>query len=304
MFEYGGAWGSSIYQKTALIVLSIIFISGFFVYFFRQKSHYFISSWASIKSWVIAAPLLFIIFGLPSPFPLIILTLIALNGSKIFFQILGMYHRSNFVIICYLGIIGLGVASYKNWITFYNAMPMIVLALACLVPLFRNNYKHMIQYISLTLLGFIFLGWSFMHLGLLLVNPEGVYQVMYLIILTEFCDNTILATSRYFPGPKLFNRIDNKRSLWAMVFSIFLTLLLAGAMKYLLPDNNEKYWLTAGLVASLGGVLGDIMMAVIRKDSGVKVVGAFIIGRGDFLRRVDRLIFVAPIFYYAMYFLG
>ncbi|HPI39571.1 MAG TPA: phosphatidate cytidylyltransferase [Pseudobdellovibrionaceae bacterium] len=300
MLDAGGAWASPIYQKTAFIVLSIIFISGLFVYFFRQKSHYFISSWASIKSWVIAAPLLFIIFGLPAPFPLVILTLIAMNGSKIFFQILGMYHRSYFVLICYAGIIGLAIASYKNWITLYNAMPMIVLALSCLIPLLRNNYKQMIQYISLTLLGFIFLGWSFMHLGLLLVNPEGIYQVMYLIILTEFCDNTILAISRSFPGRKLFNRIDNKRTISATLFSILLTLLLSAAMKFLLPDNNEKYWLTAGLVASLGGVLGDLVMTVVRKDAGVKVVGAFIIGRGDFLRRMDRLIFVAPIFYYVM----
>jgi phosphatidate cytidylyltransferase len=304
MFFLGGAWESPVYQKTALIVLSIIFISGFFVYFFRKKSHYFISSWASIKSWVLAAPLLFVIFGFPEPIPLVILTLIAVSGAKVFFQILGMYHRSYFVLISYLGILGLGLASYYQWITLYNAMPMIVLALACLVPLLRNSYKQMIQYISLTLLGFIFLGWSFMHLGLILGNENGVYQVMYLIILTEFCDNTILAISRYFPQPKMFSRIDSRRTLLGTAFSIFLTLVLAGMMKYLLPDNNEKYWLSAGLVASLGGVLGDLVMTVVRKDAGVKVVGSFIIGRGDFLRRMDRLIFVAPIFYYVMTWLN
>ncbi|MGZ3653322.1 MAG: phosphatidate cytidylyltransferase, partial [Bdellovibrionota bacterium] len=65
-----------------------------------------------------------------------------------------------------------------------------------------------------------------------------------------------------------------------------------------------QYWLVAGLVASVGGLFGDLIMMVMRKDAGVKDVGPFILGRGDFLQRMDRLIFVAPIYYYVMRSLG
>jgi phosphatidate cytidylyltransferase len=41
-------------------------------------------------------------------------------------------------------------------------------------------------------------------------------------------------------------------------------------------------------------------MSAIRRDAGVRIVGPFILGRGDFLHRMDRLIFVAPIYYYLM----
>jgi phosphatidate cytidylyltransferase len=44
-------------------------------------------------------------------------------------------------------------------------------------------------------------------------------------------------------------------------------------------------------------------MSVVRRDLGVRIMGAFILGRGDFLHRMDRLIFVAPIYYYIMQFL-
>jgi phosphatidate cytidylyltransferase len=71
----------------------------------------------------------------------------------------------------------------------------------------------------------------------------------------------------------------------------------------LLPDGSEKYWLVSGLIASLGGVVGDLVMSVVRRDLGVRIMGAFILGRGDFLHRMDRLIFVAPIYYYIMQFL-
>ena len=289
-----------IYRQTALTTLAIVFASGLIVYLFRTQNYYFKGAWASIKSWLFVAPIMFVVFSFPNPAPLIVLTLMSVYGAKAFFQIMGMYHRNYFVIICYLGIYGLGVASYYNWVSLYNQLPIIVLGVSCLVPLLRDNYKRMIQYISITLLAFIFLGWSFMHLGLILNLEKGLYQIMYLVVLTEFCDNTNLAISRYFRSFRLFKRIDPKRTLGSTVVSVILTLALAGFMRWLLPDQGDKYWYTSGLVASLGGLLGDLVMTVVRRDAGVKIVGPFIIGRGDFLTRIDRLIFVAPIYYYVM----
>lgn len=298
-----GALSSPVYQETALWVLSLLFISGIAVYFLRQKNYYFVVSWASIKSWLLVAPILFILMGLPQPWPLVVLTLLAILGAKIFFQLMGMYHRSYFVVICYAGIYALGWSAYAGREDLYNLLPMIVLGASCLVPLIRNNYKRMIQYISLTNLAFVFLGWSFMHLALIMQLEKGLYQLMYLVILTEFCDNTNIAISRYVGKFKLFDRIDPKRSVESTLVSAAFTITLAFAMRHLLPDGSEVYWLAAGIVASFGGMLGDLIMNVIRRDAGIRVTGAFILGRGDFLHRMDRLIFVAPIYYYVTRFL-
>ncbi len=294
------AWDSVVYQQTVGIVLGTIFIGAIVNYLLRKKNQYSLVAWASIKSWLIFAPIMFGLLGLKYPIPFITLSLLALFGAKIFFQIMGMYHKSFFVYICYLGILGLSWAAYNDNLVIYNALPMAVLGLSCLVPLIIRDYKNMIQYMSLTLLGFIFLGWSFMHLGLILNFENGIYQVMYLIILTEFCDNTNLALSGYFRGEKIFAEIAQRRTLLSTAFSIILTIALAYGMRHLLPDRGEKYWLASGIVASFGGVIGDLVMSVIRKDAGVKTVGLFILGRGDFLQRMDRLIFVAPIFYFVM----
>lgn len=299
-FSAPAAWESPVYRQTVLIVLLVIFAGASVNFIFRKKSHYFMIAWASIKSWLFLAPIMFVLMGLSAPWPIIFLTLLAIYGAKAYFQILGMFHQTYFVWICYLGIFGLGVFSQMNNLAVYNEMPMMVLGLSCLVPLIQRNYKNMIQYISLTLLGFIFLGWSFMHLGLILNFENGIYQVMYLIILTEFCDNTNLAISRYFKGPKIISEINSKRTWISTGISILVTVLLAYGMRHLLPDRSEKYWLASGLIASFGGVIGDMVMTVLRRDAGVKIVSGFILGRGDFLQRMDRLIFVAPIYYFVM----
>lgn len=298
-----GAWASPIYKQTALTVLAFLFVSGLIVYFLRKKNHYFVVSWASIKSWLFVAPVLFGVFGLPDPWPLFAMCAIGIWGAKIFFQLMGMFHRSYFVFTCYAGILLLTYAVYSNNTDLYNLAPMIVLGFSCLVPLLRNNYKRMIQYISLTNLAFVFLGWSLMHLGLIIKFEQGIYQLMYLIILTEFCDNTNLAISRYVGSWKLFDRIDYKRTLESTLLAAAVTIALAFGMRHLLPDGSEKYWLTAGLIASFGGFIGDMVMTVVRRDAGIRVMGAFVLGRGDLLQRMDRLIFVAPIYYYVMLYL-
>lgn len=297
------AWTDPVFFRTAVIVLTVIFGSGAVVYAFRRKNFYFISAWASIRSWLLAAPLMFLAFSAPPPWPLLFLTLLAVYGAKAFFQILGMYHRQVFVNICYAGIWALGYITFKGRLELYNLMPLIVLGAACLVPLVMNTHTQMIQFISLTLLAFVFLGWSFLHLGLLLQFPSGLYQILYLIVLTEFCDNTSIATSFYLRGEKLLPNIDPKRTWASTIASVLLTLVLAFAMRTLLPDDAEKYWLACGLVASVGGVLGDLTMTAIRRDAGARDAGPFIIGRGDILMRMDRLIFVAPIYFYVMHYL-
>jgi phosphatidate cytidylyltransferase len=298
--EITAAIYSPIYQQTVLTVLAVLFSSAAFIFLFRKKNYYFVVSWASIKSWLFFAPLLFLLLGLPNPWPFFFITMMGIYGAKIFFQLMGIYHRNYFVLICYFGIIGLGLAAYYDRHDLYNLLPMIVLGLSCFVPLLRNNYKRMIQYISLTNLCFVFLGWSLMHLALILKLEQGIYQLMYLIILTEFCDNTNLAISRYLGGKRLFDRIDHRRTWRGTFVSILITFALAFAMRHLLPEDSKYYWLTTAAIASLGGVFGDMLMIVIRRDAGIKVVGAFVLGRGDILHRMDRMIFVAPIYYYVM----
>ena len=302
LFATTAAWDSPVYRQTVLIVLIVIFAGAAVNFIFRKKNQYFMIAWASIKSWLILAPLMFGLMGMRAPIPIIFLTALAIYGAKVYFQILGMFQQSHFVYICYLGIIGLGVFGQMNSLAAYNEMPMFVLGLSCLVPLIKRDYKDMIQYMSLTLLGFIFLGWSFMHLGLILNFDNGIYQVMYLIILTEFCDNTNLALSRYLKGKgtKIISEINSRRTWLSTGISILITIALAWGMRFLLPNSSDKYWLASGLIASFGGVIGDMVMSVIRRDAGVKIVNGFILGRGDFLQRMDRLIFVAPIYYFVM----
>ncbi len=296
-------WQDPLYRQTFYIVMGFLGSLTFILFFFRNRSTHMQAGWASVRSWLIAAPILLGVLGLNGYWPLIILTLLAIWGAKIFFQMMGMYHRSNFVWATYIGILALGFFIQIGRKDLFNISPMIFLGAICLIPILRNSAKQMIQYVSLTLIAFSFTGWAFMHLGWLWQIGKGPYLVIYILVLTEFFDNMYLAVSRYFGKIKLFTRITPRRNLEGLLIAAGFTLILAFALRHLLPERSEEFWIASGLVAVLGGSMGDLVLSVIRRDLGIKDVGAFIIGRGDLLIVIDRLIFVAPIFYYVMAYL-
>ena len=53
----------------------------------------------------------------------------------------------------------------------------------------------------------------------------------------------------------------------------------------------------AGLAVGVGGQFGDLAVSVVKRDVGVKDMGAAIPGHGGLLDRIDSLAYAAPLFY-------
>lgn len=298
-----GLWQNPRYVETAALVTGGLVLLAAILFFLKRKGPPYTSAWASIKSWLFVAPLLFAAFALPKPWPLLFTTWMGVLSAKSFFQLVGMYHRSWFVWTTYFFIFAAGHMINEGWLEYYDLLPEIFLATILMIPLLRNSATHMIQYIALSLLAFLFWGWSFLHMGKLLMFPGGELMVLYLYLLTEVSENTSWACSRLFGRFKIFTKISSRVSVEGMIVAISVTMLLAWGMRHLLPDRSEKFWIASGLVAALFGRMGDLIINVFRRDLGVKNTGIFIIGRDGILTRVEKLMFVGPMFYYIFIYL-
>ncbi len=291
------------FQETAVVVFSAILIINVILTFLNRKDAQFKKGAASTMSWLLTVPFIFVFAGMAWPYPLAVLCIVSIYGAKNFFQMTGMYHRSNFVWACYFIIFFSTYCIYKQYVDIYNLMPMFMMFVVCLIPLLRNSYKHMVQYMALTLMNFCFI-WAFLHLGWIMEMQDGVYVMIYIIMLTEFFDTIYLAISRYLKNFKLIGNITPKRSLEGFIFAGAITLVLGWGMRHLLPVRTEYYWGAISLTCVLFGSTGDSVLAVVRRDLGIKVTDSFILGRGDFFSRLDRLVFVAPIAHYVLFLLG
>ena len=291
------------FKEAAVLIMGAILVINVIQTFLNRKDPAFKKGAASTMSWLFIVPFIFLFTGMQWPYPLAILCIISIYGAKNFFQMTGMYHRSNFVWATYLVIIFSSYCIYKDYIEIYNLMPMFMFMVICLIPLLRNSYKHMVQYKALSLMNFCFL-WAFLHLGWILKMDGGVYTVIYIIMLTEFFDTVYLSISRYLKNFKLISNITPKRSLEGFILAGMITVFLGWGMRHLLPVRTEFYWVAVSLTCVLFGSTGDSVLAVVRRDLGIKVTETFILGRGDFFSRLDRLVFVAPIAHYVLFLLG
>jgi phosphatidate cytidylyltransferase len=293
-----------LFQETTGLILGFLFLLAVIIYPLRKRNADLISGWASLQSWIIGAPLFLLIIGAKSPWPHVGIAIIAILGIKEFFQLTGMYHKSSFVWLTYIFVGAMAYSALEKNMALYNLLPMIFLAVAALIPVLQNNAKHMIQYTGLSLMATCFLGWALLHLLWILAWDKGPYVIIYISVITEVWDNLNLIIGRFWGKKKFVSNITPLRTVEGFLLAIPLTIFLAYGLRHLMVFRDWQYWLTASLVAVVAGSLGDLLLSAIRRDLGVRDTGAFIIGRGGFLDRLDRLIFVAPLFYYAILYLN
>lgn len=61
--------------------------------------------------------------------------------------------------------------------------------------------------------------------------------------------------------------------------------------------------LAAGLIISVAGFFGDVVISSIKRDLGIKDSGTLLPGHGGILDRMDSLIYTAPVFFHFLYYL-
>ncbi|MFG0257009.1 MAG: phosphatidate cytidylyltransferase, partial [Phycisphaerales bacterium JB043] len=80
------------------------------------------------------------------------------------------------------------------------------------------------------------------------------------------------------------------------------TVVVAGLTYFQLPQTlTWLHLVVGGVILSLCGQLGDLMLSSIKRDIGIKDTGSLIPGHGGLLDRIDSLILTSPA---AFHFLG
>lgn len=293
-------WNDPLFRESLGHFAILMALVGTGIFFNRKKSPLLKAAWASWISWCIAFPVLALLLALEGSWSLVGFVGLSIFGIREFYRITGMYDRYWYVWMSYIAVIATGLCIHFDYHLLYNLIPMILLYFVATIPIIQNEYKQMLQLISLSIIGYMMLGWGFLHLGWLAKWEFGARHLLLIILLTELCDTMNLGFSRIFGKTKWFAKIAPRRTIESFGLSFFFTLLFAFGLRHLLPERTEIYWISAAIAASLVGGLGDIVLSGFRRDINVKDRNTFIFGRSGVLDRLDRMIFVAPLYYYIL----
>jgi phosphatidate cytidylyltransferase len=189
---------------------------------------------------------------------------------------------------------------YDGWYGLFMAIPAYVIGAIVIVPIFRNESRGQLQRIALAVVGFMYFGWMFSHLGFLANAKHAYGYVLYLALAVALNDVAAYTCGKIFGRHKLRENISPNKTMEGAIGAVVFSLALPWALSFSFPDFAPWELIVVGIIVGVGGQLGDLVISYIKRDIGIKDMGAVIKGHGGILDRVDSMIFVAPIFFHVV----
>jgi phosphatidate cytidylyltransferase len=263
-------------------------------------------AWNAYRGWLLMVPLLCVSIFLGREAAITFFTIVAIFGFKEFARATGLYNDWLMTGTVYLGILATGLVSLvtdpvlgtPGWYGIFIALPVFVIALILIIPILRNETRGQLQAIALAMVGFIYLGWMFGHLAFLANSKDAYSYVLYLIFAVELNDVAAFTFGKLFGRRKLRSNISPNKTWGGSLGAFGVSMLLPWILHFALPQFQARERILTGLIVGIGGQMGDLSISVIKRDLGVKDMGAAIKGHGGILDRIDSLLYTAPLFFH------
>jgi len=265
--------------------------------------------WTRYRSWLILAPLMVIplLLGrLPAIVGVGVLGLLCYNE---FARATGLFRYRSISAIVVLGILLITFASADRWYGFFVALPSLTVSLIVIVALIADEPKGYIQRVALGIFAFVLFGVCLGHYGYFANYRLGPPLLLAILLCVELNDVFAYCTGKLFGRRKLAPKTSPNKTLGGALGALVLTSVFFAIIAHFVFRgtvlDQPLHLITLGLLLSLTGQWGDLVLSSIKRDLGLKDMAATIPGHGGLLDRFDSLLFVGPaLFHYIGYFVG
>jgi phosphatidate cytidylyltransferase len=129
-------------------------------------------------------------------------------------------------------------------------------------------------------------------------GENGPRLVLILLVMVWLADSGAYFAGRAFGKNRLAPVISPGKTWEGVYGGLFASLLFAGVAGWLLSAAlpwTAKFMLVT-LVAMMFSVVGDLLVSLMKRQSGIKDSGSIIPGHGGIFDRIDSLVAAAPLF--------
>lgn len=265
--------------------------------------------WLRTASWGIIMPLLLIPVLAGAAWTILATAMLALLCYNEYARITGLF-RERIVSLCMVtGILFVAFAALDHWYGFFMALTPLGVGLIVIGSIPADRPSGYIQRVGLAVFAFLLFGSALGHLAYM--ANDWNYRPLVLMILLAVGLNDVFAftVGKTLGGPKLLPHTSPNKTisgaLGALVLTTTVVTLLSGPIFVGTRLSDLTLRIGLGVIVSAFGQLGDLMLSAIKRDLGIKDVGATIPGHGGILDRANSLLLVAPaVFHYVGYFRG
>lgn len=265
--------------------------------------------WQRWISWLVLVPLIAGPVLLGAAYSMLAVGLLSLLCYREYARATGLFRERAISIVVVLGILLLTFASLDNWYAFFAALWPLTVGSIAVIAILADKPSGYVQRVGLGVLGFMLFGSCLGHLGFF-GNDSNYRSIMIWILLcVEMNDIFAYICGKSFGGPKLVpNTSPNKTVAGALGALLLTTLLAAWLGRTVFASSQLSQWhhlLAMGIMLSILGQAGDLLLSSIKRDVGIKDMGSTFPGHGGVLDRFNSLLLVSPaIFHYVGYHVG
>ena len=258
------------------------------------------AAWVPIRTWLLMLPAIFAPLWLGAPWWTAFVTLIGIFGFKEFAKTTGLYRELPFVLVVYLFIGAVNLAALLRADGVFITLPMWSLLALTLLPILLNRTDDMIQWFALSVMGFTFYGFFLAHLTWLSGTPLGLGPLLYVLTATILSDVLAFLVGKRV-GRHRWTKISPNKTIEGSLLAFVATVALAFVHWPLaLPHLPWHGVLLAGVIVGAGAQVGDLTMALVKRNAGVKDFGNLLPGHGGISDRANSLMITAPAFTHAI----
>jgi phosphatidate cytidylyltransferase len=93
---------------------------------------------------------------------------------------------------------------------------------------------------------------------------------------------------------KLYERISPKKTWEGFIGGMIFTIIAGYAIYEITELSNLMVWISAAIVVTIFGTIGDLVESMLKRNVGIKDSGSILPGHGGVLDRFDAVLFAAP----------
>jgi len=262
-----------------------------------------------ITALVLVAVVLSCMFVTTSPYPMLVLMIIAAGVAGYeWFKL--MPHESESV--KKIKAIGFGVltAFFSGLALYFNDLALILWSASLLTWLcslhWVKNYPNYDGWYNVTLnvVGLVLI--SAAITAILYVWNQSPWWLMYLFLLVWGADSGAYFVGRKLGKRKLAPNVSPNKSIEGLIggiITVAIVIIIVQSTLLELTLSQHILFLVLSILTVFSSVLGDLFESMIKRRAGIKDSGSILPGHGGVLDRIDSLLAAAPIFAAGIYVL-
>jgi phosphatidate cytidylyltransferase len=313
LFGVSHAFDSHIVRGFVIAILVLFIAAPPVIFWLRRRGNVPPSQFNELmkryRSWLVLVPLMMAPVLLGAFWTIMAVGTLSILCYREYARATGFFRERFMSLLVAGGILGITFAVLDNWHALFTALFPLVAGAIAAAAILPDRPQGYIQRVALEIFAFTLFCVCLGHLGFFANDRQFRPILFWLVVCVEMNDIFAYISGKTFGHRKLAPHTSPNKTLGGALGAVVLTTALAAIIGRFVFEGTTLarpvHLIHLGLIISVCGQLGDLLVSSIKRDLDIKDMGVLFPGHGGWLDRFDSLILVAPaVFNYIGYYRG